>query len=108
MKLLIEFFETALISVFDKTGVVQFAKQLENLGFSIAASGGTATKLRSESIKVSYCILQSFYIIFYHSGDAYRIKSMKRQNKYILTTRKSKEILQNYRKLNCISMHLIN
>jgi len=43
---------TALISVFDKTGVVAFAEKLERLGIIIYASGGTAKKLEGEGISV--------------------------------------------------------
>jgi phosphoribosylaminoimidazolecarboxamide formyltransferase/IMP cyclohydrolase len=43
---------TALISVSDKTGVVEFAKELKNLGWDIISSGGTAKTLKESSI---YC-----------------------------------------------------
>ncbi len=33
----------ALISVFDKKGIVDFAKELSKLGISIISTGGTAT-----------------------------------------------------------------
>ncbi len=42
----------ALISVFDKTGIVEFAKELDNLGVEILSTGGTARKLNEEGIKV--------------------------------------------------------
>lgn len=42
----------ALISVSDKTGVVDFAKSLEALGYEIISTGGTATALRNEGIDV--------------------------------------------------------
>lgn len=42
----------ALISVYDKTGVVEFAKGLVELGFAIIASGGTATVLRDAGLEV--------------------------------------------------------
>lgn len=42
----------ALISVYDKTGIVKFAKKLENLGFEIISTGGTSETLKSEGIKV--------------------------------------------------------
>ncbi len=38
----------ALISVYDKTGLIQFARELVNLGWELLASGGTA-KLLSEN-----------------------------------------------------------
>jgi phosphoribosylaminoimidazolecarboxamide formyltransferase/IMP cyclohydrolase len=42
----------ALISVYDKTGIVDFAKGLVELGWQIISTGGTAKKLASEGIKV--------------------------------------------------------
>lgn len=42
----------ALISVYDKTGIVVFAKRLVKLGFGILASGGTAKKLLEADIPV--------------------------------------------------------
>ncbi|MDF2953436.1 MAG: AICAR transformylase/IMP cyclohydrolase PurH [Thermodesulfobacterium sp.] len=44
--------ERALISVTDKTGIVDFAKELENLGIEIISTGGTAKVLRDGGIKV--------------------------------------------------------
>lgn len=43
----------ALISVFDKTGIVEFAKELKNLGWEIVSTGGTSTKLKAEGIDVT-------------------------------------------------------
>ena len=40
----------ALISVSDKTGIVEFAKELENLGIEIVSTGGTFQKLKGENI----------------------------------------------------------
>src|ERR1700733_15210421 len=42
----------ALISVSDKTGLVEFAKGLHNLGVEIISTGGTAVLLRSANITV--------------------------------------------------------
>lgn len=42
----------ALISVSDKTGVVEFARSLEKLGVEIVSTGGTATALRDAGIAV--------------------------------------------------------
>lgn len=42
----------ALLSVYDKTGIVEFALRLRALGFRIVASGGTATKLKDAGIPV--------------------------------------------------------
>lgn len=43
----------ALISVFDKTDVLGFAKSLNNLGVEILSTGGTSTVLRSGDIPVT-------------------------------------------------------
>lgn len=42
----------ALLSVTDKTGVVEFAKSLVNLGFEILSTGGTAKALREAGLDV--------------------------------------------------------
>ena len=42
----------ALISVSDKSGVVGFAKELENLGYEIISTGGTYKILKENGIKV--------------------------------------------------------
>jgi len=42
----------ALISVFDKTGVVEFARELSALGIEIVSTGGTAKLLRDEGVAV--------------------------------------------------------
>ncbi len=44
--------ERALISVYDKTGVVEFARQLAALGIEIVSSGGTARLLREARLAV--------------------------------------------------------
>jgi phosphoribosylaminoimidazolecarboxamide formyltransferase / IMP cyclohydrolase len=41
----------ALISVSDKKGVVEFAKELDSLGISIISSGGTAKTLKDNKVK---------------------------------------------------------
>ena len=43
----------ALISVSDKTGVVEIAKSLEALGAEILSTGGTAKALRDAGVKVT-------------------------------------------------------
>ena len=42
----------ALISVFDKTGVVELAQQLEKFGVEILSTGGTAKTLKDSGIRV--------------------------------------------------------
>jgi phosphoribosylaminoimidazolecarboxamide formyltransferase / IMP cyclohydrolase len=44
--------ERALISVYDKTGIVRFARELAALGVEIVSTGGTARLLRESSIPV--------------------------------------------------------
>ncbi|WP_040197030.1 bifunctional phosphoribosylaminoimidazolecarboxamide formyltransferase/IMP cyclohydrolase [Candidatus Soleaferrea massiliensis] len=43
----------ALISVSDKTGVVEFAKKLEQLGFEIVSTGGTSKVLSENGVQVT-------------------------------------------------------
>jgi len=44
--------KTALISVSDKSGVVEFAKKLSKMGVKIISTGGTAKKLGEAGVKV--------------------------------------------------------
>jgi phosphoribosylaminoimidazolecarboxamide formyltransferase / IMP cyclohydrolase len=44
--------ERALLSVFDKTGIVEFARKLAALGIEILSTGGTAKLLREEGVPV--------------------------------------------------------
>src|SRR6185369_3752176 len=44
---------TALISVYDKTGIADFAKSLVDLGWKIISSGGTAKHLTEAGIAVT-------------------------------------------------------
>jgi phosphoribosylaminoimidazolecarboxamide formyltransferase / IMP cyclohydrolase len=44
--------ERALISVYDKTGVAEFAKRLAELGIEIVSTGGTARLLRDAGVSV--------------------------------------------------------
>jgi phosphoribosylaminoimidazolecarboxamide formyltransferase / IMP cyclohydrolase len=43
----------AILSVHDKTGLTEFARALDELGWSLLASGGTAKLLRENSIPVT-------------------------------------------------------
>ncbi len=43
----------ALLSAYDKTGIAAFARGLDELGFELVASGGTATCLREEGLPVT-------------------------------------------------------
>ena len=42
----------ALLSVYDKTGIVEFAKDLDSLGYELVSTGGTARKLREAGLDV--------------------------------------------------------
>ena len=42
----------ALLSVYDKSGIVEFAKELDKLGFQLVSTGGTARKLREAGLDV--------------------------------------------------------
>jgi phosphoribosylaminoimidazolecarboxamide formyltransferase/IMP cyclohydrolase len=44
----------ALISVFDKTGIVEFARALAEMGVEIISSGGTAKAIEAAGVKVRY------------------------------------------------------
>ncbi|RIK36855.1 MAG: hypothetical protein DCC58_18780, partial [Chloroflexi bacterium] len=43
---------TALFSVWDKTGVAEFALELQQLGFRLISTGGTAAALREHGLSV--------------------------------------------------------
>ena len=42
----------ALLSVYDKTGIIEFAKGLDSLGNELVSTGGTARKLREAGLEV--------------------------------------------------------
>src|SRR3990172_687692 len=44
--------ERALISVSNKTGITEFARELSALGVEIVSTGGTARTLKAEGIRV--------------------------------------------------------
>ena len=44
---------TAILSVYDKTGLIEFARSLADLGWTLLASGGTAKLLREKGISVT-------------------------------------------------------
>ena len=43
--------KTALVSVSDKAGVVEFAKKLSGMGVKIISTGGTARALKEAGVK---------------------------------------------------------
>jgi phosphoribosylaminoimidazolecarboxamide formyltransferase/IMP cyclohydrolase len=48
----------ALLSVYDKTGLVPFAKGLKELGFRLLGSGGTAKLIREAGLEIE-CVRDS-------------------------------------------------
>ena len=44
--------QRAILSVTDKTGLVEFAKQLAEIGVELISTGGTARRLRDSGVKV--------------------------------------------------------
>ena len=42
----------ALLSVYDKTGLLPFAKGLKELGFRLLGSGGTAKQIREAGMEI--------------------------------------------------------
>jgi AICAR transformylase/IMP cyclohydrolase PurH len=44
----------ALLSVYDKTGLLPFAKGLKELGFRLLGSGGTAKQIREAGMDIEY------------------------------------------------------
>jgi phosphoribosylaminoimidazolecarboxamide formyltransferase/IMP cyclohydrolase len=44
---------TAILSVYDKTGIIEFAQGLASLGWTLLASGGTAKLLREKGVVVT-------------------------------------------------------
>ena len=52
----------ALISVSDKTGIIEFAKKLSNLGVEIISTGGTAKAIADAGIRMlsEFLMLQVF------------------------------------------------
>ena len=43
----------ALLSVYDKTGIVELARELRGLGWDLISSGGTASALREADLAVT-------------------------------------------------------
>ena len=49
----VAFVPTALLSVYDKSGIVEFAESLHRLGWSLVSSGGTARAIAEADIPVT-------------------------------------------------------
>lgn len=50
--------QTALLSVYDKTGLLPFAKGLKAAGFRLLGSGGTAKQIREAGIEIEQVVLE--------------------------------------------------
>ena len=87
--------KTALISVYDKEGIVEFAKHLHNLGIKILSTGGTAKLLKKNKIPT---ILISDYIKSKEMFDG-RVKSLHPKiYAGILALRNNKKHMQELKK----------
>jgi hypothetical protein len=54
------FADAALLSVYDKTDVLDLAIGLTSNGFRLLGSGGTAKKIREAGLSIEYVNLHSF------------------------------------------------
>lgn len=94
----------ALISVSDKTGIVDFAKQLENLNVEIISTGGTYNLLKENGIKV---VNISDVTGFPECLDG-RVKTLHPNiHAGILAIRDNKEHMEQIKKLNVSPIDLV-
>ena len=97
----------ALISVSNKNGAVEFAKELDNLGVEILSTGGTARKLKEEGVKVKDV---SDYTGFPEMMDG-RVKTLHpKVHGAILALRSNKEHLDQAKKegIGLIDLVVVN
>lgn len=96
--------KTALISVSNKEGIVQFAKELSNLKIEILASGGTAKLLKENGIEV---IEISSYTGFPEMLDG-RVKTLHPKiHSGILAIRENKEHMQKLKEHSIKTIDLV-
>lgn len=96
--------KTALISVSDKEGIVDFARELSKLNIKILSSGGTAALLQKNKVPVT---LISDYIKSEEMLDG-RVKTMHPKIQAgILAVRSSKEHMQQLKKLEILPIDLV-
>ncbi|MGP1597363.1 bifunctional phosphoribosylaminoimidazolecarboxamide formyltransferase/IMP cyclohydrolase [Peptoanaerobacter stomatis] len=94
----------AILSVFDKTGIVEFAKELEKLGVEIISSGGTFKLLQSNDIKA---IQVSDVTEFAECLDG-RVKTLHPKiHGGILADRKIKEHMDTLKKLDITPIDIV-
>ena len=94
--------KTALISVYNKDGIVEFAKELVSLNFKILASGGTAKILTSAGVEV----LDTADLV----GEAilgHRVVTVSREIHAGLLSRDNEEDNQELTKLNIPRIDLV-
>jgi|TARA_B100002003_G_scaffold247445_1_gene279050 phosphoribosylaminoimidazolecarboxamide formyltransferase/IMP cyclohydrolase len=96
--------KTALISVSDKEGIVELAKELTNLNIRILSSGGTASLLQKNNIPVTEI---SDYTKSEEMLDG-RVKTMHpRIHAGILAVRKDKKHMAQLKKLDILPIDLV-
>ena len=94
----------ALISVSDKSGITEFAKQLESLGYEILSTGGTLKTLTKAGIK---CIAVSDVTGFPECLDG-RVKTLHPViHAGILAMRNNSEHMQQLEKLNINTLDVV-
>jgi len=96
--------KTALISVSDKNGIVEFAKELNKLGIKIISTGNTAKLLQKNKIKV----MQASEVTKFPEMLGGRVKSVH-PNIFagILADRKNKKHLKELKKQNIDLIDLV-
>jgi len=94
----------ALISVYDKTGIVKFAKELVNLGWEIISTEGTAKVLKKAKIKA----IPIKEITGNPEAFDGRIKTISFQiSSAILFDRKNKRHLEEAKKLQILPIDMV-
>jgi len=94
----------ALLSVSDKTGIVDFAKGLEKLGIEILSTGGTAKLLRENNINVTEV---SDYTGFPEIMDG-RVKTLHPKiHGAILAKRKNQSHMEEARQMGIVPIDLL-
>ena len=87
----------ALISVSDKSGIVEFAKELEKIGIEIISTGGTYKKLKEEGVTVTEI---SDYTVFPECLDG-RVKTLHpKVHAGILAMRSNPSHMEQLKELN--------
>ncbi|UOF94144.1 MAG: bifunctional phosphoribosylaminoimidazolecarboxamide formyltransferase/IMP cyclohydrolase [Bordetella sp.] len=99
--------KTALLSVYDKTGIIEFATILNNRGFHLLSTGGTAKHLRNSGLKVQEI---SEYTEFPEILDG-RLKTLHPKIYGGLLAKRDETAhlnLIDFYKMNCIDILVVN